>query len=94
MNYVLLNEKREVLEVSSQIIVNSNPHYEVAQINVFMEGDEVNFYIVVRNIEDGVVTEYSAVKQTPFISSILEENKMLKNSLADLWEVVLIGGTK
>ncbi|MEK3729706.1 hypothetical protein [Lysinibacillus sp. FSL W8-0953] len=93
MNYTLINSNGEVLEISKKPIVTMNDNFRVVRINEFEDGDEINYYIVVLDTnDDGIVTAYSAVKQTPFISTILQENAMLKNSLADLWEIVLLGG--
>lgn len=98
MKYALINSKREVMEIKESTIANTNPNLSVVELPDevdFVEGDEVNFYIVLSFNADGAYSHYSAVKQTPFIQTILAENKSLKDQLAlvqSALDDLIIGG--
>lgn len=85
MAYALINGKREVLEISELPIENTNPNLSVVQIPDFQEGDEINFYIIVNEVnEQGVVTSYSAVRQNPYVRELLNKNFELQTELAEV----------
>lgn len=96
MKYALINEKNEVLEIKETEILNSNPNFSVVKLNAFEEGDEIQFYIVVNEVNElGEVASYSAVKQTPYIKNLLQENSDLKSRLEVIeaaTEELILGG--
>lgn len=82
MNFALINEKNEVLEISSTEIVDYNPAFKVVKnVGEFTEGDELKHYIIVNSVdEDGACISYSAVRQTPLVANILRENAELRQA--------------
>ncbi|WP_018755208.1 hypothetical protein [Paenibacillus terrigena] len=77
--YALINERNEVLEIKETEIQNSNESMRVVQVTGFKEGDEINFYLIINDInEDGIVTSYSGVKQNPYVKELLTKNAELR----------------
>ncbi|OAB48451.1 hypothetical protein [Paenibacillus antarcticus] len=92
MKYALINKNREVLEIKREPITITNEGLSVVELPEdidFVEGDEINFYIVLSFDDYGVYSHYSAVRQTPFIQSILMDNLILKDKIAMVEEAVL-----
>lgn len=85
MNYVLINENGEVMQVSSTEIIDYNPAFKVIKnVGKFTEGDELKHYIVVNKVdEDDECISYSAVRQTPLVANMLRENAELRQADAE-----------
>lgn len=88
----LINNKKEVMQIAEEI-QNSNPNFGVVDIYDFQEGDEIDHYIIVNEVVEGIVTSYSAVKQSPYVRNLLEkaalieqENTSLKLAMTEMAE--------
>lgn len=72
--------------------------HRIAYHNEFEPGHEYEFVIYVNEVdENGVVTSTEEIRQNPKIvieqlKTLQKENLELKNLLADLAEIVLLGG--
>ncbi|MFW5436551.1 hypothetical protein [Paenibacillus apiarius] len=90
MAYALINKKGEVIEVRREAF-ETNPAFEVVRIYDFLEGDELNYYIVINKLSDSeddepyrVVTSYSAIRQTATVARLRLDNEKLQQDNAAL----------
>ena len=94
------DDTRLVVKIHEEQPTEIQEGHSIATSDNFNSGMELEYIITVDTFDqEGVVTASSTTKQVEpayqllkKINSVQEENTQLKNNVADLWEIILMGG--